>query len=360
MGGGLLETNNQLERFTKNKKSKKLTYSIIGILVIIGSITLFKTYAFFEEKKEFNVLKGTIPEFSQEDIQISFTIDGEKGNQFPDKTSRYVGKTVTCEKKVEASWNNETWGLEIINSHQQKRINCSVEFKTISEFSEAKLGDYVSYTPSKTNYEITSDLTGYNTVQTINPSELNLWRIIRKNSDGSIEMVSEYISNEAISFYGKEGYKNLVASLNTIAKQYETEGITIDSRSFGYRNQTQNLTELSCISGNSNCLESQGGGDAVHSVEHDVELVLKALGRITAKNPSQDELRPYFLASRYYDTINYLIRYVASNGVIYLLSMAGAIHGESTISLAFRPIVILKSNIDATGKGLKENSWKIN
>ncbi len=46
MGGGLLETNNQLERFTKNKKSKKLTYSIIGILVIIGSITLFKTYAF--------------------------------------------------------------------------------------------------------------------------------------------------------------------------------------------------------------------------------------------------------------------------------------------------------------------------
>ena len=131
--------------------------------------------------------------------------------------SNNFGKSVTCEKGVEASWNNETWGLDLINSNQQKRINCSIEFKTISEFSEAKLGDYVSYTPSKTNYEITNDLTGCTgegnvcdglKKQSINPSELNLWRVIRKNSDGSIDLVSEYTSSNEVYFYGKEGYKN--------------------------------------------------------------------------------------------------------------------------------------------------------
>ena len=83
MGGGILETNNQLERFTKNKKSKKLTYPIIGILLIIGSITLFKTYAFFEEKQEFNVLKGKVPEFNRSDITLALTLDGQEVENYP-------------------------------------------------------------------------------------------------------------------------------------------------------------------------------------------------------------------------------------------------------------------------------------
>jgi hypothetical protein len=377
MGGGLLETNNQLERFTKNKKSKKLTYSIIGILLIIGSITLFKTYAFFEEKREFNVLKGRIPEFSQEDIQISFTIDGEKGNQFPDKTSRYVGKTVTCEKEVEASWNNETWGLEIINSHQQKRINCSVEFKTISEFSEAKLGDYVSYTPSKTNYEITSDLTGYNTVQSINPSELNLWRIIRKNSDGSIEMVSEYTSSNQVSFYGKEGYKNLIGSLNTIAKQYETSNITGGSRYLGYSGQTEYITDNTLLdltkplweeTTNDNTYEKQGGGDMLY--QSDVSLVKQACGTLQAyKVDAPNEANGYWLARRFFENVDDSYMYrggrINSFGSILVSYHFFRYYEDQyypvSAQLALRPIIILKTGIQASsGDGTKGNPWKVN
>ncbi len=321
------------------------------------------------------MLKGTIPEFSQEDIQISFTIDGEKGNQFPDKTSRYVGKTVTCEKEVEASWNNETWGLEIINSHQQKRINCSVEFKTISEFSEAKLGDYVSYTPSKTNYEITSDLTGYNTVQSINPSELNLWRIIRKNSDGSIEMVSEYTSSNQVSFYGKEGYKNYIGSLNTIAKQYETEGITISSKYFGFDGQTERIEDESMLnksrpwtentttnnSARKSLRETQGEVDRLYLT--DLALIKKIFNRVeTPKVNEPNTLSHYWIASRYFgagNDVNWDFRIRSSNNIC---DVYGYFYGylEHSYSYPIRPIITLKAEIKISGDGSESNPWKVN
>ncbi len=48
----------KLENLKKNKKRNKIIISsILGILLIIGSILLYKTYAFYEEKKSFNVLK---------------------------------------------------------------------------------------------------------------------------------------------------------------------------------------------------------------------------------------------------------------------------------------------------------------
>ena len=68
----------KLEKFKKDKKQKKIIIaSVIGILVVIGSIFLYKTYAYYEEKKTFNVLQGRIAEFSQGDLQLALTLDGE-------------------------------------------------------------------------------------------------------------------------------------------------------------------------------------------------------------------------------------------------------------------------------------------
>ena len=384
MGGGLLETNNQLERFTKDKRSKKLMYSILGSLMIVGVITLYKTFAFYEEKREFNVLKGRVPEFSQEDIQLAFTINGEKGETFPSKNSRYFGKSVTCEKGVEASWNNETWGLDLINSNQQKRINCSIEFKTISEFSEAKLGDYVSYTPSKTNYEITNDLTGCTgegnvcdglKKQSINPSELNLWRVIRKNSDGSIDLVSEYTSSNEVYFYGKEGYKNYIGSLNTIVKQYETEGITIGSRHMGYDGQTEKIDDESMLiktrpwtestttnnSAKKSLREAQGGGDKLYLT--DLGLIEKIYNRIeTPKVNEPDVLSHYWIASRFYgagNDVNWDFRIRSSEKIC---DVFGYFYGylEHDYSYPLRPIITLKAEMKASGEGSFTLPWKIN
>lgn len=57
--------------------------------------------------------------------------------------------------------------------------------------------------------------------------------MIQKNTDGSIDLVSEYTSSSAIRIRGKEGYKNYIGTLNRRANSYETPGITDSSRYIG-------------------------------------------------------------------------------------------------------------------------------
>ncbi len=202
----------ELENFKKNtKRIKIIISSIIGITLIVGTIALFKTFAFYEEKKEFNIIKGRVPEFSREDIQLSYSINGEEGtNAFPNINDGLIANSVSCEKGASAKWSNSLWTLININPNGNKKVNCSVNFENgnpINLYENVSIGDYVSYIPILKNYAITRTQTGYDQNQIINPSELNLWRVIRKNEDGSIDLVSEYTSSSAIRIKGKVGYK---------------------------------------------------------------------------------------------------------------------------------------------------------
>ncbi len=123
MGGGLLETNNQLERFTKNKKNKKIIYSIIGILLIIGSITLFKTYAFFEEKQEFNVIKGQVPSHWYDMNLLSVKVEGSEVESIPE---RGLYKTnVECTNGY-GEWDYNSWSLKLTDLKENTK--CNIEF----------------------------------------------------------------------------------------------------------------------------------------------------------------------------------------------------------------------------------------
>ena len=54
----------KLKKYIKNKKQKKIIIgSIIVFLLLVGGITLYKTFALYEEKKEFSALKGRVPNF---------------------------------------------------------------------------------------------------------------------------------------------------------------------------------------------------------------------------------------------------------------------------------------------------------
>ena len=66
-----------------------------------------------------------------------------------------------------------------------------------------------------TSFTTDTTKTGYSSSQTINPSELNMWRVIKINNN-VVEIISEYVSSEMIWFSGQEGYKNIVGYLNQI------------------------------------------------------------------------------------------------------------------------------------------------
>ncbi len=356
-------------------------------MFIFGLFALFRMSFFYNETENANILEGKALEFNEEDLQLAFTIDGIKGERFPSKDNGLIGKIVNCSKGATASWNNETWGLENINSNGNKKINCTIDFVTkqvTNLYEKVNVGEFVSYTPEKTNYEITSDLTGYTSNQTINPSELNLWRVIRKNSDGSIELVSEYTSSTSIYFKGKEGYKNYIGTLNTIASQYETNGITSGSRYMGYNGQTENITNEtlnktsapwteSTTARNSlkgSTREAQGGGDLLY--ETDTDLVKAACGTLKAYVVNATTLADdYYLASRNFvynsrDDWVFCIRrvYTGGSGSVAGTVLLGYINYdpyENDNDSFLRPIVTLKAEIQLlSGDGSQNNPYKIN
>lgn len=126
----------KLQKFNKQNKLKQIkTIVISGVILIIALISLivFKSYAYYKQSNSYDVIKSKIGEFSKSDIQLAYTIDGVKqsGGAFPVKgqlASNYIG-VVTCDNGVTADWNNELWGLVNINSNNQEKISCKVDFK---------------------------------------------------------------------------------------------------------------------------------------------------------------------------------------------------------------------------------------
>ena len=235
------------------------------------------------------------------------------------------------------------------------------------------VGDYVRMTPTKESYNTDTDMTGA-TSKTIYPRELNLWRVIRKNNDGTIDMISEYATYEEVPFYQVKGYANFVGYLNILASQYENDTYTIGSRYFGYNGQTEFISDTSAFDRTSNTApwtnsttytsnqkpedEDKGAGDTLYSV--DVDLVTSVYGSVKALKCNDTSCsKPvstsmYWLASRQYNYYNgsfsFNVRTIngtsTSNTTLCAYS-SNAWSSYSSSSRNLRPIVTLKSNLNA-------------
>jgi len=239
-----------------------------------------------------------------------------------------------------------------------------------------KIGDYVQMTPTKTSFTIPKNLTGYTSDQIINPSELNLWRVIKINDDKTADMVSEYVSI-GVSFYSLTGYQNLIGTLNFIAKQYRNSKYTVASRHMGYNGQTEYITNTSkfvypdpwtaTTSNNSN--EVLGGGDIMHTT--DTNLVNTAIGTLKASRvdtQGSENGNYYWLASREYNYIGtskyrWCGRRIDTTGAFnityfysYYLYGFGSNEYKNTTA-AIRPILTLKSGIKVEGEGTASSPY---
>ena len=192
-----------------------------------------------------------------------------------------------------------------------------------STASFLRLGDYINYTPSGTSYTISSSDTGYKEDQIINPSELNLWRVIRKNDDGTIDVVSDKSSSEIVYFEGtrnKIGYNNYIGVLNKIAHAYETEGITVGSRHMGWDGKAlEYLTESKMDEG----------------YKIDTELVKTAIGTLNTKGT-------YWLASRHESDRGHCI-YRGNLSYCEMITISAG-YGRN-----IRPIIVLSADLKLAG-----------
>ncbi len=85
----------------------------------------------YEERKTFDVLKGTVPDFANGDITLAYTIDGITGTEdFPTKESGLYGIKTECKNGATADWSNKYWGLINVKSNGNKRVVCNITFET--------------------------------------------------------------------------------------------------------------------------------------------------------------------------------------------------------------------------------------
>lgn len=217
----------KLQKFNKQNRSKQIkTIIISGVILIIALISLivFKSYAYYKQSNSYDVIKSKIGEFSKSDIQLAYTIDGVKqsGSAFPIKgqlDSNYIG-VVTCDNGVTAEWNNELWGLVNINSNNQEKISCKVDFKLLKYF-------YAFGTPT---LDSTTDYT-----------TLGKNLFARLGSDDSHGVC---INNNGLFCLNTNDYENSKAALTSY---------------FGESSCTDNGSSFYCSSDNFNCFAFSNG-----------------------------------------------------------------------------------------------------
>ena len=251
--------------------------------------------------------------------------------------------------------------------------SCPDGYVCLQKKSTLALGDYVKMTPTKSSYTTDTSKTGYTSTQTINPQELNLWRVIKLNDDGTVEMISEHVSSVGIYFRGQTGYQNLVGYLNVLASQYENSTYTKGSRYFGYNGQTEYITDTSKFtnpapwtsSTGSSTVESQGGGDTLYTTDYN--LINTVLGTRLATKPVSGSDSYYWMASRYYDYSSsaryyWRGRYVStsdSSGSNYLYGYNSSSFNTNANYSSLRPIVVLKSGLKYYGVGTEDYPMEI-
>ena len=123
----------KLKRFNKDKRKLNSKYVMItGIMLIfmVSIFALYKSYALYKVQEEYDLIKSRIGTFDDEDIILSYTVNGEKLDiNFPSKNSGYKVLKVTCEDNTTASWDNNTWSLTNITPGASKKIKCNIDFK---------------------------------------------------------------------------------------------------------------------------------------------------------------------------------------------------------------------------------------
>lgn len=245
--------------------------------------------------------------------------------------------------------------------------------------STVSLGDYIKMTPTSTSYEIDTTKTGYTGTNqaNLNPSELDTWRVIKINTDGTIEMVSEYVSSTEIYLGEKKGYQNMIGSLKEISQQYTNPKYVKETRLVGHNGQTEYLEDTPQLNATTapwvsktinNDNEIYGGGDILYM--RDENLINQALNTLIAKKVDTKVENSYWVASRYYhystDSYWHFIgRMVTEDGqLLYSDSFYFFLNG--TLNGAFhknpiRPILTLKSNItNFSGEGTAEQPYVLN
>ena len=283
-GGGVLLS---LKKYKEPQKKRKMIYFLSALMILsLGIFIFYKSYAFYEEKKDFNVINGVVEDPG--DLYFAYYVNNTITRDFPTKDSGLTLDTTksSCTSGVTISWDDEKWEANLNYSNYQKnsttRTKCTLYFKNKPVIATTLLNNLVSganksstdvYTvPDKTSdtctYTLAYDGTSDNNLRYVGKNPCNyvkvdneIWRIIghMNNIDdgtGKKETRIKLIRNESIGTYSWDSSESSVNSgygvnewsqadlMKLLNPGYESESV---GGSLYYNNSSGN-----CYSGNHN------------------------------------------------------------------------------------------------------------
>ena len=215
----------KLEKYKESHRKRKVIYSLVGlILLALGIFLFYQSYAFYEEKKNFDVINGTVEDPG--DIYFAYYIDGIISRNMPLQNTGYTLDEAksNCNNGVVPTWDNASWEAKVnyknYSATDNTRTKCTLYFnktaKTVKtalgnievntyipDFTKSACDDSTCESHEKGIYE-TTDTDGNPTYYYRGSVENNYvkfadyyWRIIRINSNGSIRMIYDGTSAHA-------------------------------------------------------------------------------------------------------------------------------------------------------------------
>ena len=103
------------------------------MILSLGIFIFYKSYAFYEEKKDFNVINGVVEDPG--DLYFAYYVNDTITRDFPTKDSGLTLDTAksSCTSGVTISWDDEKWEANLNYSNYQKnsttRTKCTLYFK---------------------------------------------------------------------------------------------------------------------------------------------------------------------------------------------------------------------------------------
>ena len=214
-----------LKKFKQINYKKILIFFLFFLLgVVAGYLVLSPSYAFYEEKKNFDVINGTVEDPG--DIYFAYYIDGVISRNMPLQNTGYTLDEAksNCNNGVIPTWDNAGWKFigdyHNYSATTNTRTKCTLYFNKTAKTVKTALGNIEvnSYTPDFTKSACddstceshekgifeTTDNDGNPTYYYRGSVENNYvkfagfyWRIVRINSNGSIRMIYDGTSAHA-------------------------------------------------------------------------------------------------------------------------------------------------------------------
>ena len=200
----------------RNKRKLYMLIIISFLLISFGNYLFYKSYALYEEIKNFDVINGSVEDPG--DIYFAYYIDGEISREMPSQNTGYTldEEKSNCTNGVIPTWDNAGW--KFVGDYYKysytsnTRTKCNLYFNNTSKIVSTILGNIGvnNYTPDFTKSACddetceshekgvfeTTDYDGNPTYYYRGSVENNYlkfagyyWRIIRINSNGSIRMI---------------------------------------------------------------------------------------------------------------------------------------------------------------------------